>query len=128
MTKIYTVNPGIIGSIVSRPPNPVKNAEIVLKGNDLYVEWVFNDVAQPGITQIIFNQVGGAEVNFLISNYMKSFKVPYEKFAMFTAGHINVQISQAFSRDESAYSKTSSFSAPAEIFFKATNHHFIDNK
>ena len=112
MPKLFTVNPGLISSTVSRPPNPVKSAQIVLKGNDLFVEWVFNDISQPGITKINFNQVGGASLEFLVSNYMRSFKVPYNKFALFTPGHINVQLAQAFSRDESAYSRTSLFSAP----------------
>lgn len=93
----------------------------------MFVEWVFDDVSQPGITQLIFSQAGGALVKFCFSNYMKSFRVPYERFAMFSAGRINVEIAQAFSTDESAYSRTSSFSAPTTIFFNAVNHHFIDN-
>ena len=128
MRKVYTVHPGFIGSIVSRPPKPVKNVKINLRGNDLYVEWEHNDVRQPAITQLIFNQEGGASVKILASNYMKDFKVPYGQFSLFTPGAVNVQISQAFSNTESANSRTSSFSAPSNIFFNAVKHHFVDNK
>lgn len=50
---IYTVNPGFIGKIVSRTPNPVKSAELVFKGNELEAKWTTNDV-QPCITKLIF--------------------------------------------------------------------------
>lgn len=119
----YTIAPGFIGQIVSRPPTPLSNASINLINNDLWVNWTYSDVKQPALTLIIFSQ-GGFSVQFLLSNYETSFKMPYEKFWAFNVGPTDVQITQAFSSNESGNSRTSDFSAPFNIIFNATNHNY----
>lgn len=119
----YTIAPGFIGQIVSRPPTPLSNASINLINNDLWVNWTYSDVTQPALTLITFSQ-GGYSVQFLLSNYETSFKVPYDKFWAFNVGPTDVQISQAFSSNESGNSRTSDFSAPFNIIFNATNHNY----
>jgi hypothetical protein len=119
----YTIAPGFIGQIVSRPPTPLSTASINLINNDLWVNWTSSDVTQPALTLIIFTQAGFT-VQFLLSNYETDFKVPYERFWMFNVGPTDVQITQAFSSNESGNSRTSDFSAPYNIIFNAAVHNF----
>ncbi len=122
--QVYTVNPSFIGTLISRAPNPIQNASLVLRGNDLWVEWSYNDVTQPCITQLIFSQSSGNNVTYILSNYQEQFQVPYTDFAFFNAGMVNLQITEAFSSTESANSRTSAYSAPFNIIFNAVQHDF----
>lgn len=92
----YTITPGFIGQIVSRPPTPLATASLNLVDNNLWVNWTYSDVIQPALTLIIFTQAGFT-VQFLLSNYETEFKVPFDRFWAFNVGPTDVQIAQAFS-------------------------------
>jgi hypothetical protein len=99
-----------------------------LINNDLWVNWTHSDTCQPALTQITFTQDSGKSIQFLLSNYESTFKVPFREFTAFNVGTTNVQIVQAFSLSESAIARTSDFSAPFNIIFNATQHHFAFQK
>jgi hypothetical protein len=74
----YKVDPSFIGAIVSRPPNPIHKTNLIIKNNDLYVEWANDDISEAAITLLVFTQdTSGNRVEFFLSNYNKRFKIPY---------------------------------------------------
>lgn len=123
-SNIYTINSGFIGHIVSIPPAPIKSATSQLVGNDLLLKWISSDQSKPALTQITLSQTGGRSTAFLISNYEKSFLVSFSTLATFKEGIINIQISQAFSNNESANLRTSSFSAPFNLIFNTPRNRY----
>ena len=37
LQQVFTINPSFIGSLISRAPNPIQNASLGLRGNDLWL-------------------------------------------------------------------------------------------
>jgi len=77
MKQLFVVEERFLGQLVSRAPEPVKNASLSLIENDLYIQWTCQNVPQPGLTLLVFSQ-GSQNKIFMLSNYASSFKIPQQ--------------------------------------------------
>ena len=98
---------------------PSRNFKIDLKDNKLLLLW--DEDNKTVIDKLTFTQ-GTAMREYILSNFVSTFEVPYQDFTSFKAGEVTVKLASATSKTSSLASRKSQYSNPATLTFTATKH------
>jgi hypothetical protein len=114
-------------TVIGAPLSPT-GLSIAVVNNLIALSW--SEATLTPIKKLIFyqNQSGiGVSVQYILSNFQSSFKVPNKDFANFKADlNVTLLISLAYSSSNSVSGRLSAYSNSSTLNFTAGNHYFSE--